>query len=46
MLWVALLAPECHCKRGEAIHSAAWGQMDCFAALAMTGGYDFAFSRR
>src|SRR5207245_5404065 len=25
-----------HCERSEAIHSAARGQMDCFAALAMT----------
>src|SRR6266508_4268961 len=25
-----------HCERSEAIHSAAWGQMDCFASLAMT----------
>jgi hypothetical protein len=25
-----------HCERSEAIHSAASGRMDCFAALAMT----------
>src|SRR5438445_13759050 len=25
-----------HCERSEAIHSAAGGEMDCFAALAMT----------
>jgi hypothetical protein len=26
-----------HCERSEAIHTSARGQMDCFAALAMTG---------
>ena len=25
-----------HCERSEAIHAAASGEMDCFAALAMT----------
>jgi len=25
-----------HCERSEAIHSAASGKLDCFAALAMT----------
>jgi len=25
-----------HCERSEAIHSAACGDVDCFAALAMT----------
>ena len=28
-----------HCERSEAIHSAANGEMDCFAALAMTMKY-------
>ena len=35
-----------HCERSEAIHLATLAQMDCFAALAMTAGYDFAISRR
>src|SRR2546425_6578871 len=32
-----------HCERSEAIHRAASGDMDCFAALAMTAGYSFTF---
>src|SRR6185312_535170 len=28
-----------HCERSEAIHSAASGEVDCFAALAMTAGW-------
>ncbi len=35
-----------HCERSEAIHSAASGEMDCFAALAMTAERACAFSRR
>src|SRR5258705_12678378 len=35
-----------HCERSEAIHSAVSGEVDCFAALAMTGERAFAFSRR
>jgi len=31
----ALSHPLRHCERSEAIHSAASGGMDCFAALAM-----------
>jgi hypothetical protein len=31
--------PQHHCERSEAIHSAANGEMDCFAALAMTMKY-------
>src|SRR5947208_8773767 len=35
-----------HCERSEAIHSAASGEVDCFAALAMTAERACAFSRR
>src|SRR5258705_9077118 len=35
-----------HCERSEAIHSAVSGEVDCFAAVAMTGERAFAFSRR
>ena len=35
-----------HCERSEAIHGAASGEVDCFAALAMTAERVFAFSRR
>src|SRR5438093_794620 len=32
----ARLPPHRHCERSEAIHSAACGDVDCFASLAMT----------
>src|SRR6185436_13472315 len=32
----SLTSPDRHCERSEAIHSAASGEVDCFAALAMT----------
>ena len=35
-----------HCERSEAIHSAASGEVDCFAALATTAGRAFAISLR
>jgi hypothetical protein len=35
-----------HCERSEAIHRAASGEVDCFAALAITTKYDIAISRR
>jgi hypothetical protein len=36
-----------HCERSEAIHRATQEvRVDCFAALAMTSEYGFAFSRR
>ena len=44
-LETAALPPR-HCERSEAIHSAASGEVDCFASLAMTAERAYAFSRR
>jgi len=41
----AQLSPHRHCERSEAIQNlSAEGTLDCFAALAMTGGWSWARS--
>ena len=41
-MWVRELeGRHCEERSDEAINSSAWGAMDCFASLAMTGYYIF-----